>query len=250
MTCEAARSLLDAYVDDELDANHSMELREHVASCPNCSAAYDHLIFLKRSIKQNASYYQAPPELATRIRKSLQLGGPDKSSAFASYWRLMTIAACLLLAVSFGFNLFMLRTRPPAADVIAQDAVASHIRALLGNRLVDVPSSDQHTVKPWFNGKVDFSPVVKDLKPEGFPLVGGRIDYVGNRAVASLVYQRRKHVIDLFIWPSANRNPEKFPETTLNGYNVVRWANAGMTYCLVSDLNIGELRQLKQIFSK
>lgn len=249
MTCESAQALLDAYVDGELDVNHAMELRDHITSCSNCSAAYDHLVFLKKSIKENANYYQAPPELAGRIRKSLRLNSAGKVSNFAPYWRLMAIAACLLLAVSFGFNLFMLRTRPRAADAIAEQAVASHIRALLGNRLVDVPSSDQHTVKPWFNGKVDFSPVVKDLKAEGFPLVGGRIDYVGRRAVATLVYQRRQHVIDLFIWPRASGEPETLPEKTLNGYNVIRWANSGMTYCLVSDLNVGELGQFKQLFS-
>jgi anti-sigma factor RsiW len=250
MTCESAEILLDAYVDNELDANHAMEVGEHLASCENCSEAYDRLTALKRSIKENATYYQAPPELAVRIRQSLETEGARKTNRYASFWRAAAIAACVLLAVSFGFNLFMLRTRPRVQDAIASAAVASHIRALLGNRLVDVPSSDQHTVKPWFNGKLDFSPVVKDLNAAGFPLVGGRIDYVANRAVATLVYQRRKHVMDLYVWPTANQKAETFPEKTLNGYNVVRWTKAGMSYCLVSDLNTGELRDFQRIFSE
>ncbi len=250
MTCEAAQTLLSAYVDDELDANHGMDLREHIASCSNCSAAYDHLVALRRLIKEDANYYHAPPELADRIRQSLRSAAGEKPGKFSSYWRLAAIAACLLLAISFGFNLFMLRTRPRVADVIAEEAVSSHIRALMGNRLVDVPSSDQHTVKPWFNGKIDFSPVVKDLSAAGFPLVGARIDYVGNRAVASLVYQRRKHVLDLFVWPETDQKAGSSPESTINGYHVIRWENSGMSYCLVSDLNVGELRQFRQTYSE
>jgi anti-sigma factor (TIGR02949 family) len=250
MTCEAAQTLLNAYVDDEMDPNHGMDLREHIASCSNCSAAYDHLIALRRLIKEEAPYYHAPEDLAGRIRQSLRPADDEKRGRFSSYWRLAAIAACLLLAVSFGFNLYMLRTGSSVPDVIAEEAVSSHIRALMGNRLVDVPSSDQHTVKPWFNGKIDFSPVVKDLSAAGFPLVGGRIDYVGDRAVASLVYQRRKHVLDLFIWPGTDRKAESSPESTINGYHVIRWENSGMSYCVVSDLNVRELHQFKQIFSE
>lgn len=252
MTCEAALIILDAYVDGELDADHAAEVETHIAECSNCSAAWRHLLSLRSAVRENATYYQPPPALAERIRKSLRDAGEPQRTMFRPYWRWTALAACLLLAVSLGFNLFMLRTRPqaPLPDTTVEQAVSSHIRALLGNRLVDVPSSDRHTVKPWFNGKTNFSPAVKDLSAQGFPLLGGRLDYVSDRTVATLVYQRRKHVIDMFIWPIDSRDTKYVPEQTVNGYNIVRWTKAGMAYCVVSDLNTDELRSLKQIFSE
>lgn len=250
MNCEAAQTLLDAHVDGELDANHTAELEEHIAGCLNCSAAWQHLVSLRAAMRENAPYYEAPAALAERIRNTLH--GASEPKAFQPHWRWAALAACLLLAVSFGFNLFMLRTRPQATtpDTTVEQAVSSHIRALLGNRLVDVPSSDRHTVKPWFNGKTSFSPAVKDLSSQGFPLLGGRLDYVSDRTVAALVYQRRKHVIDMFIWPEDGRNTKYAPEQTVNGYNIVRWTTGGMAYCVVSDLNTDELRAFKRIFSE
>jgi anti-sigma factor RsiW len=252
MNCEAAQPLLDALVDGELDPNHTAELEEHIAGCLNCSAAWQHLVSLRAAMRENAPYYEAPAAVAERIRNTLRGVGEPQPKAFQPYWRWAALAACLLLAVSFGFNLFMLRTRPQPAmpDTTVEQAVSSHIRALLSNRLVDVPSSDRHTVKPWFNGKTSFSPAVKDLASQGFPLLGGRLDYVSDRTVAALVYQRRKHVIDMFIWPDDSHSTKYAPEQTVNGYNIVRWTTAGMTYCLVSDLNMDELRTFKQIFSK
>lgn len=252
MTCETAQTLLDAYVDGELDANHAAEVEQHIAGCSNCSAAWRHLLSLRGAVRESAPYYQAPPALAERIRSSLRSTGEPQPKIFRPYWRWTALAACLLLAVSLGFNLFMLRTRPqaPVPDRTVEQALSSHIRALLGNRLVDVPSSDRHTVKPWFNGRTDFSPAVKDLSSQGFPLLGGRLDYVSNRTVATLVYQRRKHVIDMFIWPVDSRDTKYVPEQTVNGYNIVRWTKAGMAYCVVSDLNTDELHTFKQLVSE
>jgi anti-sigma factor RsiW len=252
MTCEAAQTLLDAYVDGELDANRAAELAEHLAACPSCAAELRHLISLGTAVKENASYYHAPPALAERIRSSLRRTGEPQPKIFRPYWQWTALAACLLLAVSFGFNLFMLRTRPqtPVRDMTVEQAISSHIRALVGNRLVDVPSSDRHTVKPWFNGKTNFSPAVKDLSSQGFPLLGGRLDYVSNRTVATLVYERRKHVIDVFVWPADSRDTNNLPEQTVNGYHVIRWTKDGMAHCAVSDLNPAELRSFKQLVSE
>jgi anti-sigma factor RsiW len=158
------------------------------------------------------------------------------------------MAASVLAAISLGLGLYLLR-RTSSPELLAQQIVSSHTRAMLGAHLVDVPSSDQHTVKPWFEGKLDFSPPVKDLKGVGFVLVGGRIDYVKNRPVAALVYERRRHIINLFIWPSSAPSAATNGSETLNGFNLIQWTNAGMIFWAASDLNVTELRDFVTLFS-
>jgi anti-sigma factor RsiW len=130
---------------------------------------------------------------------------------------------------------------PSTQEILAQQVLSSHIRSLMPQHLTDVSSSDQHTVKPWFNGRLDFSPPVADFAKEGFPLVGGRLDYVDNRPVAALVYGRRKHFINVFVWPSASKIDAGTKDMTLQGYNLVQWTKSGMTYWVVSDLSKSEL---------
>src|SRR6185503_12846278 len=161
------------------------------------------------------------------------------------------IAAALILALSGGllWKILAARSQSNTDDLLAQEVVSSHIRSMMLNHLVDVPSSDQHTVKPWFNGKLDFAPDVKDLVDQGFPLVGGRLDYVDNRAVAALVYQRRKHSINLFIWPSSDaaKSTQQF---SVNGYNIIHWTNSGSTYWAVSDVNSTDLSEFAKLLSR
>jgi anti-sigma factor RsiW len=163
-------------------------------------------------------------------------------------WRWLAVAAAMLLAVSLGWNIALFRSRTSGADSIAQDVLSSHVRSLMGTHLLDVPSSDQHTVKPWFNGKLDFSPDVRDFAVQGFPLIGGRVDYVDGRPVAALVYQGRRHVINLFTWPAAASGGDT--ELVRNGYHIVHWNRAGMAWWAVSDLNAAELRKFEYLYNK
>ena len=131
---------------------------------------------------------------------------------------------------------------------VEQQAIASHVRAMMTGHTTDVVSTDRHTVKPWFNGRLDFSPPVDDLAPQGFPLVGGRVDYLDSRPVAALVYQRRKHVIDLYIWPEKSGDTNR--DQALNGFNVIQWSSGGMSFAAVSDLNKAELDQFRKLLTK
>ena len=161
----------------------------------------------------------------------------------------MAIAASILLAVSLAWNFSLFQSRSGGLDIIAQNVLSSHVRSLIGTHLLDVPSSDQHTVKPWFNGKLDFSPDVKDFTSQGFPLIGGRIEYLVDRPVAALVYRRRQHVVNLFTWPSLSLvNNEA--ELTRRGYNLIHWNKASMTYWAVSDLRISELQQFANLYQE
>jgi anti-sigma factor RsiW len=159
------------------------------------------------------------------------------------------MAATMLLAISVGWNVMLMRSQKNASSgtEVAREIVASHVRSLIGDHLLDVPSTDQHNVKPWFNGKLDYSPDVKDFATAGFPLIGGRVDYIDHRPVAALVYKRRQHVINLFVWPS--ESPLATPEA-VSGFNMDVWNKAGMEYCAISDVNRQELHQFAELYKQ
>ena len=232
MSCE----LLEAYFDDELDAVQQAAMERHIGECANCTASYARLREQRAAIRGAAPYYAAPSELRQSVRAALR-------PARAVPWRGFAIAASLLLVASVSWNVVQSR-HPAEAD--ADAVLTSHIRSLLGSHLLDVPSSDQHTVKPWFAGQLDFAPVVKDLGPEGFPLVGGRLDYLEGRRVAVLVYRRRQHVINLFTWPGSGAESR----ITRNGYNIIHWSAGPMTYWAVSDVSMPELEHFRQRYDQ
>jgi anti-sigma factor RsiW len=240
VTCEEIRSLLSPYADGELDLVRGVEIERHLEGCPACAAALERTRSLSSALGNPALYYQAPPDLHRRVRAAVRrAGGPG--NRLAGRPLLAAAAAALLAAVALWSAV---RGQPPPADEqLAQEVVASHVRSLMLERhRVDVESSDQHTVKPWFIGKVDVAPVVKDLSKEGFPLLGGRLDYLDGRPAAALVYERNKHAINVFVWQVAekDRPPEVLER---QGFHLIRWTDNGRTVWVVSDLNEEELRR-------
>src|SRR5215467_6157348 len=195
MSCESVERDLDAYLDRELDADSSAGVREHVRSCASCRRQLAQRESLARLVRA-APYYSAPDRLRTRVLV--------QTTRSQSVRRIFTWAAAAVLVLSVGAGMTLWRPAPGRGDVIADEVVNGHVRSLMANHLFDVQSTDLHTVKPWFLGKLDFSPPVIDLASIGFPLVGGRLDYVGGRSVAALVYQRQKHTINVFISPEAD----------------------------------------------
>lgn len=242
---------IEGHLDEELDPGTKAAAEEHLAACAGCSGIYSRLREQTAEIKAHAPYYSLPAGLERSVRAALRGAAPDeggeRAPSFA--WRPLAIAASLLLAVSVGWNVSQFRNRVSDREGVAQSVLSSHIRSLLGTHLLDVPSSDRHTVKPWFNGKLNFSPEVKDLASEGYPLAGGRVDYLSGRTVAALVYQRRRHIINVFIWPDSSPAVED-GRYSRNGFNVVHWSDGSMAWWAVSDTSMEELEQFKELLSR
>jgi len=248
MSCAEIQPLLDAYLDGELDAARGLETERHVAQCPVCRDQLRQLQALHAALQSKALYYRASPAL--RERALAALGTTPTSNQHRStgcWWRWPALAASVLLvAITASSGTYWL-ARTSTEEQIASEVIAGHVRSLMvASRVTDVASSDRHTVKPWFNGKLDFAPAVVDLTTEGFPLLGGRLDYLAGRPVAALVYRHRQHVINLFVWPSGStdggtRNVDQ------QGYHLVHWTQNGMSYWAVSDLNPQSLETFGQL---
>jgi len=234
MNCMEAHELLHGYLDGELDLSATLEFERHMRGCESCSRAYQNQQTLRAAIREHAPYFKAPE----RLRRSFKPARPVR-------WLQPLGIAAAFAAIMIGTAWLALRPRP-AGNLIAEEVVSGHVRSLMANHLMDVPSSDRHTVKPWFLGKLDFSPDVKDLAAEGFPLVGGRLDYINQKPAAALVYQRAKHVINVFVWNSGSGGEG---HESRSGYNVVHWTRAGLAYWAVSDLNQQELQQFARLMS-
>ena len=239
------RELLHAYVDGELDLANARETERHLQSCADCRGIERAIRELRSALNTEATAYRAPAHLRRNVRAALRREAKSSRHTLSPWLMFATGAAFAALIV--GFVLFQ-TMRATRTDAIVDQVVANHVRSLLAAQLVDVVSSDQHTVKPWFDGKIDFAPEVHDLAVKGFPLVGGRLDYLDGKTVAALVYQRNKHAINLFITPAPGNRSISPTVTTRRGYNVVTWTNDGMKYWAVSDLNQAELRQFTQLF--
>lgn len=247
MNCQETQQLLHGYVDGELDLMSNLRLEEHLQACPTCAGEYRHQQALKDALSEGSFYFNAPANLHRRVRalvvREANTGARGRN---VRPWRWLAVGASAALLAVIIWILVFIQSGTAADDLLAQEVVSSHVRSLMASHLTDVPSSDQHTVKPWFDGKLDYSPSVTDLSTRGFSLVGGRLDYIGNRPVAALIYQRRQHFINLFIWPAPGDASGSNKMAVRQGYNLIHWNRAGMTYWAVSDLNISELQEFTQ----
>jgi anti-sigma factor RsiW len=241
VNCPEVDRVIDAHGDDELASSAAAEVDAHLDACPVCRQRVAARASLGRLIRR-VPYYGAPFQLRVAVATSRR---PARVSRHLLAW-----AAMVTLAVSLGsgrvIHAVRARQTTAATATMAQNVVASHVRALMGAHLFDVHSTDQHTVKPWFLGKLDFSPPVDDLAPLGFPLVGGRLDFLAGRPVAALVYQRRQHTIDVFVWPASDSREALTGTCALRGFQVRHWTREDMAFWAVSDLNDIELEQFIQ----
>lgn len=262
MSCQETRVLVHAFLDDELDPVRSLNVQSHLDACPDCAREHAAQRSLRAALRDEALYFRSPEGFESRVRAALGSQGAIESKAgrLAAVGALLRMrwawlpagAAAALLAVAV-ITIWRFGASPPgplADDLLGREVVASHVRSLMASHLTDVPSSDQHTVKPWFNGRLDFSPPVKDLAGEGFALVGGRLDYLAGRPVAALVYQRRLHVINLMVWPAPGEPDRSLTAAPHQGYHVLHWTQGGMSYWAVSDLNENEMKEFVRLVQR
>jgi anti-sigma factor RsiW len=242
MTCGQVRQLLSAYLDRELGLPESLAVDEHLRGCEACASQFDSLRALQRSTGPELAF-AVPEGLERRVRAALrrEVAAPPRRFVALS----MLTAAAALVAIAFGL-VPALRPRAEREDQLRAEVVSAHVRSLMVDHAVDVASSDQHSVKPWFEGKLDFSPPVTDLAAQGFSLVGGRLDYIARRPVAALVYKRRQHLVNVFVWGEAGspRSTQAFADS---GLNVATWRRKGFAFWAVSTANADDLEALARL---
>jgi anti-sigma factor RsiW len=249
--CTLNRNLLEGYLDGELGFESALEVEAHIASCPGCAADVESWKGIRGAIERADLYHRAPSALEAKVREmapaaDARTGAPHVGSVgwlqrwlWAGGGAAFATAALLLAFVASR----------PAAPSVAQEVATSHIRSMMADHLMDVVSTDQHTVKPWFDGKIDFAPPVKDFAAEGYPLAGGRLDYLENRKVAVLVYHRALHVINVYVWPAVDNGSTEIKTETVRGYNVLAWKKDGFEFRAASDLNAAEMRDLAHLIT-
>ncbi|HEX9589313.1 MAG TPA: anti-sigma factor [Bradyrhizobium sp.] len=243
MTCDEAEILLHALIDGELDAGHTRAVEEHIAGCPRCAAELAAYREMSRATASANLRYTAPPALRRRIEASLpQARMPNRRAVLRGFAMGSAVSA---IAAS---GLFAIVVRNDDEARIESEVVSAHLRSLQAGHLTDVISTDQHTVKPWFNGKLDVAPPVVDLTAQGFTLIGGRLDYVDARPIGAIVYRRRAHVINLFVAQTASTERHAAKIDTIQGFNIRRWSERGLNYWAVSDLAADELAEFGDKF--
>lgn len=252
LPCADMKALLHGYLDGELDAANTLQVENHLKTCTTCADEYQRLTELRAALRQDELRYRASDALHARITGTLDsaTSAPAGPTTFRWWQRLWPDRRFGLPAAAFAAGLAVALIVPRPHTDLEQELVSEHIRSLMASHITDVTTSDQHTVKPWFSGRLDFSPPVVDLASEGFALAGGRLDYIAGRSVAALVYKRREHLINLFIWPAekGELGVEQAQSSVNNGYNVLRWSSNGMTFWAISDLDSAELQEFMHRF--
>jgi anti-sigma factor RsiW len=238
---------LHAYVDGELDLVTSQEIERHLRGCGDCRRVEQQIRALREALTSDAPAYRAPAHLRRNVRAALRREPKESGRGISWPWLVFatgTVCAVLFLAAA------LFQTTRANHNALVDQVIGNHVRSLLATHLVDVASSDQHTVKPWFDGKIDFAPPVRDLSGDGFPLAGGRLDYLDGKTVVALVYHRNQHRINMFIAPAPGKDDTAADFITRRGYNLFHWTRGEMEYWAVSDLNQTELRQLSDLLAR
>jgi len=251
VSCQRAQEQIHGYIDSELDPANNLEMERHIEECQVCASTYRSQTALRSLLRDRSLYYPASEKLKKRVQSVVRNEAkPERSPRpFARRW--VAVGASLAFILLIG--VMMWRVLPGIShssdELLAQELVSNHVRSLMlgGSHLTDVLSSDQHTVKPWFDGKVDFAPPVKDFAGQDFRLYGGRLEYLNNRSVATLVYQRRLHYINLYIWPTEQSGLAEEITFQRQGYNLIHWTSSGMSYWAISDLNNVELHEFARL---
>jgi anti-sigma factor RsiW len=248
MTCADVQRQLHPYSDGELEVNRHLQIEEHLAKCAACAEQKKQLRSLRAAIASPSLYFHAPAALRTQVQRGVR----PVVRGWRSWMQLAAVAAGVVLLTGISGTVVMLlsRTGPAAEDRLAEWVVASHIRSLQAGHLADVASTDQHTVKPWFRGKLDFSPTVPDLAEQGYTLSGGRLDYLVDQPVAALVYQRRSHAINLFTWRGSSTEEKAVQVLARQGFHIRHWQRDGMIYWAISDLNDQDLDEFVRLFQE
>jgi anti-sigma factor RsiW len=249
VNCELAVTTIHGYFDGELDAVRSAEFERHLENCAECQAALEGIESLRMQIQQSNLYEHASSELREKVREQIALAtGKNRDTAGLSWKRWFLVPAFGTLATAAALITIMLFVLPShKQSTLTAELIDAHVRSLQPGHLFDVESTDQHTVKPWFDGKIDFIPPVNDYAADGFPLVGGRLDVVDGHNVAALVYARRKHFINVFVWPNREKKSIAESSGSRQGYNWVAWQSSDMQFYLVSDAALSDLSQLKTL---
>jgi mycothiol system anti-sigma-R factor len=255
VSCELERSVLHVYLDGELDPVRAAEFERHLETCASCVAELEAQESLRSTVRQAQLYERAPAALREKILVATHGASPQRAAIrtlpTAQHWRWLALAAAVLLLLYTGWRILPGFGGDTSQTALAAQVVDAHLRSLQPGHLTDVLSSDQHTVKPWFTGKLDFSPPVNDLASDDFPLQGGRLDVVDGHTVAALVYGRRKHLISVFIWPALPDHDASAPRSgSQQGYHWIIWQNAGMQFSAVSDVSPADLDQLQRMLTK
>ncbi len=253
MSCKLTESYVPGYLDGELDLVRKIEMEQHLESCADCAREVESLQALRVTLRRSSLAYSAPAALRGRIESAVRSAAPgenrERSSSWFAFpmWQWAIAFAVLALCAVAAWRIVPVLSGASADQRIAAEVFTSHVRSLQGDHLADVASTDQHTVKPWFNGKLDFSPPVEDLASDGFPLVGGRLDYLEGREVAALIYRRRQHVINVYVWPGGAGTISARSLAPRQGYNMMEWSRAGFHFWAVSDVNPGDLAEFARL---
>ena len=243
--------LLNAYVDGELDAASTIELESQLRESPALQQEFERLSALQSLVRNRASRFDAPSHLARRVFAALPEAPPARTlKTVPGWWRPLAMGATMAAVALLLWSVVPTFNRLDPNTGTREEVLAAHVRSLMADHLTDLTSTERHTVKPWLSSRLDFAPPVEDLASEGFTLIGGRLDYLGGRPVAALVYRYRQHIINVFVWPSSNNQQVSVQTWALRGYNIARFDSRGMSFWAVSDLNPEDLQKLASLLQR